>query len=73
MLHKVLPGQVCSTEPDLIQSELVSSSHYYNEFKWDSDPETSGDFAAGTNVPEEDLDNENFVANERVSSAISLE
>lgn len=44
-----------------------SRSHYYNEFKWDSDSETGGDFAAGANVPEEDLDNENFVANERVS------
>jgi hypothetical protein len=26
-----------------------------------------GDFVAGANVPEEDLDNENFVANERVA------
>ena len=27
---------------------------------------SGGDFAAGPNVPEEDLDNENFVANEQV-------
>ena len=40
-------------------------SHYYNEFQWDSDPETSGDFVDGPNVPAEDLENENFVANER--------
>jgi hypothetical protein len=43
-----------------------SRSHYYNEWKWDSDPETGGDFVAGSNVPEEDLQNENFVANEQV-------
>jgi len=42
-----------------------SRSHYYNEWKWDSDPETGGDFVAGSNVPEEDLQNENFVANEQ--------
>jgi hypothetical protein len=44
-----------------------SRSHYYNQWKWDSDPEMGGDFVAGANVPEEDLENENFVANERVS------
>jgi len=42
-----------------------SASHYYNQWKWDSDPGMGGDFAAGPNVPEEDLENENFVANER--------
>jgi len=46
-------------------------SHYYNEFKWDSDRKTGGDFAAGSNVPEEDLINENFVANERASPPTS--
>jgi hypothetical protein len=45
------------------------ASHYYNEFRWDSDPETGGDFVAGENVPEDDLDNYNFVANERVCSS----
>lgn len=38
-----------------------SRSHYYNQWKWDSDPEMGGDFVAGANVPEEDLENENFV------------
>lgn len=40
-------------------------SHYYNEWAWDSDPSTGGDFAAGDKVPVEDIVGENFVDNEQ--------
>jgi len=33
-----------------------AKSHYYNEWRWDSDPDTSGDFVTGANVPEEDTE-----------------
>jgi len=40
-------------------------SHYYNEWQWDSDPSTGGDFASGKNVPVSDIYGENFVDNEQ--------
>ena len=44
-----------------------SRSHYYNEWQWDSDPSTGGDFVSGNNVPLTDIYGENFVANEQVT------
>ena len=50
-----------------------AKSHYYNEWRWDSDADTSGDFVTGANVPEEDTEAgvdpswNLVVANERVS------
>jgi hypothetical protein len=37
-------------------------AYYYNQWKWDED----GDLDASPDLPEDDTDNENFVANERV-------
>lgn len=45
-------------------------SHYYNEWQWDSDPSTGGDFASGKNVPVSDIYGENFVDNEQVSWSV---
>lgn len=52
-----------------------AKSHYYNEWRWDSDADTSGDFVTGANVPEEDTEvgvdpsGNLVVANERVSAS----